>query len=254
MKLAVVGLMGNKKSFPQSQLDARKKQYEKYVAKETQIDVVLPEEGTYWVDRPTEFDLIYITPFIVKRIVEAEKEGYDACLVDCIFDPGVDEARCVVNIPVVGPGRIVLHTASVIADKAGFFCPAGMSAHIYRFARRYGISDIVHYVEAVEYGPTIFAEKKNAIHDMFVEFGHRAIKAGAQVLVPWALPLVFAGGLDTREVSKTLGIPVIDPHIYAKVAEDLVEMGLKNSRQAYPSPPQKQVDFLLDSMTSLAMK
>ena len=249
MKLAVVGLMGNKRSYPQSQVEARKRQLQRYASKETEIDVLLPEEGTYWVDRPTEFDLIYITPYIVKRIVEAEKEGYDACLVDCIFDPGVDEARCVVNVPVLGPGRIVLHTAGVLADKAGFFCPAGMSSHIYRFAKRFGVPDIVHYVEAVEYGPTIFGEKKQTIHDMFVEFGRRAIKSGAQVLVPWALPLVFAGGLDARELTKTLGIPVIDPHLFVKVAEDMVEMGLSHSRLAYPSPPQKQVDFLLDSMS-----
>jgi Asp/Glu/hydantoin racemase len=44
-------------------------------------------------------------PFVVRAIVAAEKDGFDAVIVDCIDDPGVEAARAVVRIPVVGAGE-----------------------------------------------------------------------------------------------------------------------------------------------------
>ena len=44
-------------------------------------------------------------PFVVKTIVDAADEGFDAVIVDCTADPGVTEARELVDIPVVGAGE-----------------------------------------------------------------------------------------------------------------------------------------------------
>ena len=43
-----------------------------------------------------------ITPDIIERIIQAERQGYDGVFVSCCFEPGVTEAREVVDIPVVG--------------------------------------------------------------------------------------------------------------------------------------------------------
>ncbi|MBI2183673.1 MAG: hypothetical protein HYU39_01810 [Thaumarchaeota archaeon] len=247
MKIAVC-LVAARKYYPESEIEARRRHIESFASKETTIELVFPDEGNYWVDKPTEFDTVYLKAYIVKRIVEAEKQGFDAALVNCIIDPGVDESRCVVNIPVLGPGRTSMHIASMLADKAGFFCPAALVPHLHRFAKTYDMEQTVGYVEPVDLGPTAFSDKKKAIREAFLTFAQRAIDAGAQALIPWGLPLLSAGGLRAQELSKELGIPVIDPHIYVKVAESLVEMGLSQSRKAYPAPPEKQIDGLLKSM------
>jgi Asp/Glu/hydantoin racemase len=44
-------------------------------------------------------------PFVVKTIVAAADEGFDAVIVDCTADPGVKAARKLVRIPVVGAGE-----------------------------------------------------------------------------------------------------------------------------------------------------
>jgi Asp/Glu/hydantoin racemase len=44
-------------------------------------------------------------PFVVKTIVAAAGEGFDAAIVDCTADPGVVAARKLVRIPVVGAGE-----------------------------------------------------------------------------------------------------------------------------------------------------
>lgn len=247
MKLGVC-LVGNRSSYPDSEVEARRAHLQRFASKGTEIELIFPEKGSFYVDSPTEFDSIYIIPYIVKRIVQAEKEGFDACLVNCIIDPGVDAARCVVDIPVLGPGRTVMHMASTIADRAGFFCPKALVPHLRRFASSYALASLVHYIEPVDMGPTQFSDRKTAIRKAFVDFARRATNEGAQVLIPWGLPLLSAGGLDARSLTKELGIPVLDGHIYVRVAEVLVQSGISQSRLAYPAPPRRQVSSLFGSM------
>jgi Asp/Glu/hydantoin racemase len=58
-------------------------------------------------------------PFVVKTIVDAANEGFDAVIVDCTADPGVFEARALVDIPVVGAGEAL---RSAIASAAQPVC------------------------------------------------------------------------------------------------------------------------------------
>ena len=44
-------------------------------------------------------------PHVVATIVRCEQQGFDAAIVDCTGDPGLDEARRTVRIPVVGAGE-----------------------------------------------------------------------------------------------------------------------------------------------------
>ncbi|MCG8505494.1 MAG: hypothetical protein MI755_12885, partial [Sphingomonadales bacterium] len=47
-----------------------------------------------------------LVPDLVVKAVEAEREGIDGLIVDCMADPGVDVVRECVSIPVIGPGRL----------------------------------------------------------------------------------------------------------------------------------------------------
>jgi Asp/Glu/hydantoin racemase len=55
-------------------------------------------------------------PHVVATIVRCEQEGFDAAIVDCTGDPGLDEARRMVGMPVVGAGealRRAIETSAV---------------------------------------------------------------------------------------------------------------------------------------------
>jgi len=56
---------------------------------------------------------------IVETVIEAERAGYDAVIVACFLDPGVAEARSVVNIPVIGLCEATLHFACLLGKKFG---------------------------------------------------------------------------------------------------------------------------------------
>jgi len=53
----------------------------------------------------TDEDAIEAAPYVVRAVVDAAAEGFDAVVVDCTADPGVVEARQVVTIPVIGAGE-----------------------------------------------------------------------------------------------------------------------------------------------------
>jgi allantoin racemase len=53
----------------------------------------------------TDEDAIAAAPHVVRAVVDAADEGFDAVIVDCTADPGVAEARQAVTIPVVGAGE-----------------------------------------------------------------------------------------------------------------------------------------------------
>ena len=44
-------------------------------------------------------------PFVIRTAIDAASDGFDAVIVDCTADPGVADARAVVDIPVIGAGE-----------------------------------------------------------------------------------------------------------------------------------------------------
>ncbi len=56
---------------------------------------------------------------IVEKIIEAEREGYDAVVVHCFLDPGVRLARSAVSIPVIGPGESTMALALSYGSRFG---------------------------------------------------------------------------------------------------------------------------------------
>jgi allantoin racemase len=73
------------------------------------LDKVFPVSSSY-------FDLLNKKE-IIERVIEAEEEGYDAAIVGCFLDPGVREAREIVNIPVIGVGEPTLCFAQLLGRK-----------------------------------------------------------------------------------------------------------------------------------------
>jgi Asp/Glu/hydantoin racemase len=56
---------------------------------------------------------------VAQRAVEAEAEGCDAVMIACSGDPGVTEARTLIDIPMVGPMEATLHLAAQYGKKIG---------------------------------------------------------------------------------------------------------------------------------------
>ncbi|HSR54770.1 MAG TPA: hypothetical protein VLN73_00915, partial [Alphaproteobacteria bacterium] len=103
-------------------------------------------------------------PALIRKIMWAEDNGYDAVIQSNTFDPGVDGGRLVVNIPVLGPFRTTMHTAAVLADRIGLSVP--LASHVpytWRLARSFGMDHMITDIRPVGIYGADLAERKDEI-------------------------------------------------------------------------------------------
>jgi len=208
-----------------------------HVCAGTEVDTVGIEKGSATIE--SRYDEIFAVPEIVRRVQKAEKEGVDACIINCFADPGVRASREVVKMLVLGPCESSLMAASALCNKFSVITVLDSVANIImENARIYGIADKIASVRAVEIPVhELHADNERTAKALFEE-GKKALRDdGAEVLV---LGCTGMTGMAER-LSKELNVPVLDPIPTAvKLAEMLVALGLSHSKIAFPMPPEKK--------------
>ena len=183
----------------------------------TEIDLHGMAAGTYPSDYPgVHIGYSYLAGLHKEQFVQAaqqaQREGYDAFLIGTIPDTGFEEARTVVDIPVVSFGNASVAYASTLGGCVGIvhFIPQ-LRDQIRRNMRTYGFGEIV--------GPVVQVDA--AFHDIMAAYAEpaglvaafeaaarTAIGAGANVIVPGEGPLnVF---LADQGVARVDDVPVVD--------------------------------------------
>jgi len=82
---------------------------------DTEIDGACIEKGPTSIE--SAYDEILANPYILEKVIEAEKDGCDGVFVTCFGDPAVDGAREAVSIPVIGAFRPSALMASAICNR-----------------------------------------------------------------------------------------------------------------------------------------
>ena len=107
------------------------------------------------------------TPALVKKVIEAERLGFDAVVQSNTFDPGVEVARCAVRIPVVGVLRASCHFAATLADRFGLIAPLDSHAvYARRIIENYRMGRFISGIQAIN---TYETGDLSAYHDLLVE-------------------------------------------------------------------------------------
>lgn len=75
-----------------------------YAAADTEISVDCIDGGPESIE--SSYDEVLAGPHILRKVTQAEKDGYDAIIIYCGSDPAVAAARELVKIPVIGPGKL----------------------------------------------------------------------------------------------------------------------------------------------------
>jgi len=218
--------------------ERRKKLYK--LCPETEIDSVGIEKGPSSIE--SRYDEILAIPEIVKRAKEAEKEGVDACVVNCFADPGVRASREVVKMLVIGPCEASLLVASALCDKFSVITVLkNVVGPIEENAKIYGVSDKLVSVRAVDIPVHELHREEEKTAKALFEEGKKALEEdGAEAII---LGCTGMTGM-AEKLSKELGVPVIDPLPTAvKFAETLVALGHSHSKLAFPMPPEKKRYF-----------
>jgi allantoin racemase len=183
-----------------------------------------------------------VVPELTERVVRSEREGFDAVIVGCFSDPGLDALRELVTIPVLGPGSSAVHLAVQLGTRFSIIAPlGGGDGRVAARLRALGVADRFVSVRGIGMSVLDLARDREAVLERVTEVARAAVREdGADAFVLGCMSMGFVGVTD--DVQKRLHLPVVNPVVAAlKTAEMVVSMGLSHSKAAYPVPPKLEV-------------
>src|SRR4029450_2030180 len=137
MKLAVVAAVG---SYTPEDLEHKKRSLRTVLRPDTQLDMFAADSGVPYVE--SSLDLYLSEVAVARKVVEVARMGYDAVVGTAFLDNGLDAARELVDIPVVGPAKTTLYMAATLANKFAVIMAAGdLPKHVWAFAKVLGVVD-----------------------------------------------------------------------------------------------------------------
>lgn len=174
---------------------------------------------------------------LMDTVVELEREGFDAIIPGCFGDPGIDGARELVNIPVIGPGLAGMTTACSIGHRYGIIAPLeGDVRPTETLAVHHGLDRKLAGVRPLGVAVLGMNDDPALTLQRLVEVSQELIQRDrADVIV------LGCGTLSFRalELQDAIGVPVVNPLRSAiKLCELLVSSGLSHSKRSYPVPPK----------------
>ena len=214
------------------------------VRRDTELSHVELEHGPASIE--SEFDEMLASPQTVARIIEAEREGMDAVVINCMGDPGMLAGREAVSIPVIGPCEATMHVASMLGHT---FSVITVLEHLRpMFENRasvYGLRDKLASVRAVEI-PVLELEsdRERLVRALTDEAVQAVEQDGAHVMIFGCTGMLGTAAAVERQLAAQGydDVPVIDSMVWAiKMAEAIVDMGLRHSKRTWPTPPEKAI-------------
>jgi allantoin racemase len=232
MKLAGVVSIG---SYTAEDLARKQQSLQAVLHPDTQLDMFAADSGVPYIESSFEFYLSEAA--VARKVVEVAAMGYDAVVGTAFLDNGLDAARELVEIPVVGPAKTTLYLAATLSNRFAVISAAGdLPKHVRAMAKLLGVADRLVATPALKCTVAdLLHDEDNAVA-MIIALGRQLIDAqGAEALI---LGCGATTGLASR-VSDALELPVLDPGLTAvKYAEMLVALGLSHSKRAYPYNPR----------------
>ncbi len=232
MRLAVVTGIG---SYTEADAKRRREQLQASARPGTEVEVFSADSGVPYVESTYELHRTEVA--VAEKVVALADEGFDAVMGSAFLDNGLDAARELVDIPVVGPAKTTLYLAATLANRFAIVMAAGdLGKHAWARAKLAGVVDRVVDIPTLEVTVAEFFRQPERAMDLTTAAGAAAIEDhGAQALV---LGCGATTGL-AAELTHRLGVPVLDPGLVAlKHAEMLVDLGLSQSKLAYPTNPR----------------
>jgi allantoin racemase len=226
--------------YVQEERDSRRNLVLSAASPETEIEFEEIKGDVFRLSHNADNELLIMLagPQVVEKAMEAEKRGFDAVVPYGTLDLGVDAARCLVDIPVVGMGRSGFCLAANMATRIGVLVyQSTMIPNTRKFLREIGMNNFVTSIKAVDIPVGEMRAKDDVLKERIFEAGKQLVSEGdAEVIVPRGVSMI-PHHCSVAELTKESGVPVIDcVSAGIKLAEVQAGMRLRNSRKAYPRP------------------
>lgn len=205
----------------------------------TEVSVVDVDNGVHSIE--SAYEELLSAPETIMRIQALENEGCDGAIIGCFGDPGLEAARELVRIPVIGPGEASLLLAAQLSHRIGVLSVFDSLAASHRKqAYCAGVLEKLVSVRGVGIPVLELMREPETTFSRVVAVGREAVERdGAEALVFGCMSLSF---MDIApRLSEALGVPVINAAQAAlKAVETQVSIGLSHSKKSFPLPPKMQ--------------
>jgi allantoin racemase len=193
-----------------------------YLRPETEVEITHLENCPRNIDYYLPKHLMEVEIF--RQVVQAERDGVDAFVIGCCYDPGVDVARELTDMPVVGPleaavllSRYFGHRFSVVTDHRKAV------PELENLIRLYGIDANCRSVRAIDWYVETMVEDPGAVaRDAFERCRRVLEEDGAECVV---LGCTIIAACFEREIlngAEALGtLPIVNPNVMAVKAAEL---------------------------------
>jgi allantoin racemase len=204
---------------------------------DTELTVTCPDRGPETIE--SAYDEAFAIPPTLGLVKKANDEGYDAVILACFSDPGLEAAREVSVIPVIGIEESTLHIAAMLGAKFSILTPR--KQRIPSKCEHVHIRGLSHFLASVRSLDLTVAETDSdpaKTKQRLMDVAKIAVEEdGAEVIVMGCAGM--AG--YAREIEETLSVKVLDPAAVAlKTAEAMADLGLTHSKAGlFATPPEK---------------
>ncbi len=192
-----------------------------------------------------EYDEALAVPDTIVRAIEAERDGADAIIIDCMGDPGLKPAREAVRIPVLGPGETSMHLAAMLGQKFSIVTVLdSVRPMLVNAAKVYGVDEKLASVLVVNIPVLELEQRLGEVQQALAAKALDAVERdGADVIVLGCTGFLgCAAAIEKHLLSAGHDVPVIDPiPATVCVAEAIAKSGLRHSKRTYPVPRSKKI-------------
>ena len=187
------------------------------------------------------YDEYLAVPHELKIAIEAEQEGYDAIILSCGNDPGIDALREAVSIPVIGQGNSSMHICSLTSHRFSRLLTHRVGRQRLHRLCYENYNGLMKWVSSRDIGMTVLEVRDNPVKtiEAAVKHGKLAINEDGADALTWSCgSMSFTPGLAQR-LMEELKVPVVNPiEAAVRMAEYAVDFKIKHSKLGYPTPKQ----------------
>ena len=225
----------------------------------TEVHLHSMPEGVYGNRTPAECVIYpYIASLHAQIILDnarrAQAEGYDVFALSSVQDPAIQEARALLDIPVVGYGEAAMHFACLLGSRFVIIVfGERFDQMLDQRVKRLGLAE--RALPTMQMKRTTFGdvakglEDATAIVQAFTNIAREAIALGAEAIIPGQLYLSEA--IARAGVARIDEVPIVDGLAavvkMAEVMADFRRLGITVTRRGYThaQPPKDLLEHAL---------
>jgi len=218
--------------------DGINKMANQYARKDTEITTVSSKKGPRTIESAYEESLV--AEGVLERVIEGNRNGFDAIIIACYGDPHLDSAKEISDIPVFGIAEASMHIACLLGYKFSIVTVLERARPIFEeLVKRTGLEEKCASIKTTNLSVADLEKDPGITLKALIEASSLAVKEdGAEVI---CLGCAGMCGLD-KQIELSIGVPILDGVVCAvKVAELTFDYQLKHSKiKAYKKPEPKE--------------